>query len=178
MRHTPRLASIDCFRGFAVLVMVLASYLFGTEDLPAWLRHAPDGRLTAVDLGAPLFIIAIGLTFGGALRRRWARDGAARALWHFMRRTLLLFAIGLAMALIQTRLGRNEGGILWGVLQTIAVAITLTLPTLFLPPLPRAQRRASPCWRSTSWSCYPLGCRKCLPRLMAGCQVLSAGPAS
>jgi predicted acyltransferase len=138
MRHAPRLASIDCFRGFAVLVMVLASYFFGTEDLPAWLRHAPDGRLTAVDLGAPLFIIAIGLTFGGALRRRWARDGAARALWHFMRRTLLLFAIGLVMALIQTRLGRNEGGILWGVLQTIAVAITLTLPTLFLAPLPRA----------------------------------------
>ena len=41
MRHTSRLASIDCFRGFAVLAMVLASYLFGTEALPAWLRHAP-----------------------------------------------------------------------------------------------------------------------------------------
>ena len=46
--------------------------------------------------------------------------------------------IGLAMALIQTRLGRNEGGILWGVLQAIAVAIMLTLLTLILPPLPRA----------------------------------------
>ena len=50
MRHAPRLASIDCFRGFSVLAMVLASYLLGTEDLSAWLRHAPDGRLTAVDL--------------------------------------------------------------------------------------------------------------------------------
>ena len=38
MPHTSRLASIDCFRGFAVLAMVLASYLFGTKDLPAWLR--------------------------------------------------------------------------------------------------------------------------------------------
>lgn len=55
MRHAPRLASIDCFRGFAVLAMVLASYLLGTEDLPAWLRHAPDGRLTAVDFDTPCF---------------------------------------------------------------------------------------------------------------------------
>ena len=50
MKQTPRLASIDCFRGFAVLAMVLATYLFGTEAVPAWLRHAPDGRLTVVDL--------------------------------------------------------------------------------------------------------------------------------
>ena len=42
------------------------------------------------------------------------------------------------MALIQTRLGRNEGGILWGVLQAIAIAIVVTLLTLKLPPLPRA----------------------------------------
>jgi predicted acyltransferase len=46
--------------------------------------------------------------------------------------------IGLAMAFIQTRLGRNEGGVLWGVLQTIAVAIAVTLFTLKLPALPRA----------------------------------------
>jgi predicted acyltransferase len=138
VKQTPRLASIDCFRGFAVLAMVLASYLLGTEALPAWLRHAPDGSLTAVDLGAPLFIIATGLTFGGALQRRWSRDGPARALWHFLRRALLLFLIGLTMALIQARLGRNEGGIFWGVLQAIAIAIALTLFILKLPPIPRA----------------------------------------
>ena len=59
MRHAPRLASIDCFRGFAVLAMVLASYLFGTEALPTWLRHTPDGRLTAVDLGTSWHIFAV-----------------------------------------------------------------------------------------------------------------------
>jgi len=53
MRHSPRLASIDCFRGFAVLAMVLASYLFGTEALPAWLRNAPDGCVSFPDLSAP-----------------------------------------------------------------------------------------------------------------------------
>ena len=46
MRHAPRLASIDCFRGFAVLAMVLASFLFGTEDPPAWTLRGPDGRVS------------------------------------------------------------------------------------------------------------------------------------
>jgi predicted acyltransferase len=138
MQSTSRLASIDCFRGFAVLVMVLASFLFGTEALPAWLRHVPDGSVTLADFGAPLFIVAIGLTFGASLQRRWARDGPARALWHFLRRALILFAIGLAMAVIWTRLGLNESGIYWGVLQTIAVAIVLALPFLRLSPAARA----------------------------------------
>jgi predicted acyltransferase len=133
-----RLASIDCFRGFAVLVMVLATFLFGTAALPVWLRHAPDGSITLPDLGAPLFIVAIGLTFGISLQRRWARDGPARAIGHFLRRALILFAIGLAMAVVWTRLGLNESGIYWGVLQTIAVAIVLALPFLRLPPVARA----------------------------------------
>jgi predicted acyltransferase len=138
MQSTPRLASIDCFRGFAVLVMVLATFLFGTETLPAWLRHSPDGSITVVDLGAPLFIVAIGLTFGASAQRRWARGGPAQALWHFLRRALILFAIGLAMAVVWTLLGLNESGVYWGVLQAIAVAIVLTLPFLRLPPLARA----------------------------------------
>ncbi len=41
------------------------------------------------------------------------------------------------MAFIQITLGRNEGGVYWGVLQALAVAIALTLPTLLLPTGPR-----------------------------------------
>jgi predicted acyltransferase len=138
MQSSPRLASIDCFRGFAVLVMVLATFLFGTNVLPDWLRHAPDGGITLPDFGAPLFIVAIGLTYAVSLHRRWARDGPRRALWHFLRRALILFAIGLAMAVIWTRLGLNESGVYWGVLQSIAVAIVLALPFLMLPSSARA----------------------------------------
>jgi predicted acyltransferase len=69
MAHTSRLVSIDCFRGFVVLAMVLASYLFGTEDLPAWLRHAPGCSLTAVDLKTSWHIFAVDenrlILFGG-----------------------------------------------------------------------------------------------------------------
>ncbi len=138
MKSTSRLASIDCFRGFAVMLMVMSSHLFTVETLPASFRHAPDGSLTFPDLGAPWFIFAISLTYGASLRRRWARDGPARTTWHFLRRCLILFAIGFVMAFVQTALGRNAGGVYWGVLQAIAVAIALTLPTLLLPAAPRA----------------------------------------
>ncbi len=55
MLHTSRLASIDCYRGFSVLAMVLASYFFGTEALPAWLRRAPEDRLTSADFDTSCF---------------------------------------------------------------------------------------------------------------------------
>jgi hypothetical protein len=36
-----RLESIDEFRGFSILLMVLADYLAGPHVVPAWLKHAP-----------------------------------------------------------------------------------------------------------------------------------------
>ena len=61
---TNRISSIDWFRGFAILTMVLANYMGGVALIPAWLKHAPDVGLTVIDLIAPFFIFAIGLTFG------------------------------------------------------------------------------------------------------------------
>ncbi len=65
MKSTSRLASIDCFRGFAVMLMVIFSHLFTVETLPASFRHAPDGSLTFPDLGSPRFIFAVDLCSGG-----------------------------------------------------------------------------------------------------------------
>jgi hypothetical protein len=38
MKLNGRLASIDRYRGFAILLMVLADYLSRIERVPAWLR--------------------------------------------------------------------------------------------------------------------------------------------
>ncbi len=65
-----RLAAIDQFRGFAIFLMVLADFLGDVERVPAWLKHAPDIGYTLIDLIAPMFIFAIGLTFGISFRRR------------------------------------------------------------------------------------------------------------
>jgi predicted acyltransferase len=138
MRPSSRLTSIDCFRGFAVMLLVLSSHIFTVDATPAWFRHAPDGKLTFPDLGAPWFIFAIGLTYSASVRRRWTRGGPVKTTLHVLRRCLILFAIGFLMAFVQTKLGRNEGGEYWVVLQSLAVAIALTLPTLLLPALPRA----------------------------------------
>jgi len=66
MKHgtSGRLDAIDQFCGFAILLMVLADYLVDVNIVPAWLKHAPDIGYTVIDLIAPLFVFAIGLTFG------------------------------------------------------------------------------------------------------------------
>lgn len=79
MGTSVRLVCTDCFSGFAVMAMVLASHLFTVDARPQWLRHAPNGTLTLPDLGAPLLSFAIGLTYGFSVRRMWARDGQRRA---------------------------------------------------------------------------------------------------
>ena len=89
-----RLPGIDLFRGLAIVLMVLANYLAGPAVVPAWLKHAPDVGLTVIDLVAPFFIFAIGLTFGLSARRRSQRDGWRAAAAHFALRYLALIGLG------------------------------------------------------------------------------------
>lgn len=133
-----RLDSIDQFRGAAIILMVLANYLAGVESVPAWLKHAPDVGFTVIDLVAPLFIFAIGLTYGGSLRKRVGRDGWRSTLAHFGRRFGILLALGLVLAAGEIALGFNPTGVPWGVLPAIAAASLLPLPLLQLPAAWRA----------------------------------------
>jgi predicted acyltransferase len=127
----PRLAAIDQFRGLAIMAMVAADYLAGVETAPAWLKHAPDVGLTVVDLVAPLFIFAIGLTYPLSARRRSQRDGWRRAAEHFVRRYLVLVGIGALMSALSNWYGVAST---WGVLQAIGMAGLLTLPFIGLAP--------------------------------------------
>ncbi|HWQ46026.1 MAG TPA: heparan-alpha-glucosaminide N-acetyltransferase domain-containing protein [Longilinea sp.] len=131
--HKPRFSSIDAFRGFAIMTMVLANYLAGVEWIPAWLKHAPDVGLTVIDLVAPFFIFAIGLTYGISTRRRQQRDGSKAMTGHFVRRWLALIGIGAILSAAEMAVLYNNGDADWGVLQSIGVAGLLTLPMLFTP---------------------------------------------
>ncbi len=128
-----RLRSIDAFRGFAIVTMVLANYLAGVEWIPAWLKHAPDVGLTVIDLVAPFFIFAIGMTYGLSARRRQQRDGTKAMAGHFVRRWLALIGIGAFLSAAEMAVLYNNGDADWGVLQAIGVAGLLTLPLLFTP---------------------------------------------
>ena len=133
-----RFSSIDQYRGFAILTMVLANYMGGVKLIPAWLKHAPDIGLTLVDLVAPFFIFAIGLTYGLSFRKRLTRDGAGKTYTHFATRYLALVGIGALMSAGETAFGENPAGIDWGVLQAIGVAGLITLVVIRLQAMYRA----------------------------------------
>lgn len=129
--------AIDQFRGFAILLMVLADYLAGTETAPAWLKHANDIGYTIIDLIAPLFVFAMGLTFGLSFRRRLARDGHWNTWMHFISRNLSLLGLGYILTLAGGLSGIYVSTVNWGLLQALGAAGLLTLVVIALPSVPR-----------------------------------------
>lgn len=117
-----RLESIDEFRGFSILLMVLANYLAGPQIVPAWLKHAPDIGFTVIDIIAPMFIVAIGLTFGSSFRARLSRDGRRRTIEHFVSRNLALIGIGALFTVLGNLSEVAVDQSNWGLLQAIGFA--------------------------------------------------------
>ncbi len=134
---TTRIASIDQFRGFAIVTMVLANYMGGVSIIPAWLKHAPDVGLTVIDFIAPFFIFAISLTYGVSFRRRMERDGGRATYQHFLIRFLAILGLGAIISAGETFVGENPSGIDWGVLQAIGMAGLVTLVVIRLPSIYR-----------------------------------------
>lgn len=128
-----RLESIDAFRGFSILLMVLADYLAGPAVVPAWLKHAPDVGFTVIDMIAPMFITAIGLTFGLSFRARFARDGRRKAIEHFLARNLALIGLGALFTTLGNISGAEIDPSNWGLLQAIGVAGLITLAFIGIP---------------------------------------------
>jgi predicted acyltransferase len=128
-----RLQAIDIFRGFAILAMVLANYLAGVESIPPWLKHAPDVGLTVIDLVAPFFIFAIGLTYALSFRGRLERDKPGKVYGHFITRYLAILGIGAILSAGERLVGETTASMDWGVLQAIGVAGLLTLAVIRFP---------------------------------------------
>ena len=130
-----RLESIDQFRGFAIVTMVLANFTSNIHTIPAWLHHAPDIGLTPPDLVAPFFIFAIGLTFTLSAQRRASRDGWVKTTEHFFRRFMAILGIGSLMSAVAGWALNDSCLINWGTLQSIGVAGLMALLVVRLPTL-------------------------------------------
>lgn len=94
-----RIRSIDVFRGLTILLMIFVNDVAGVRNIPAWLKHAPEGApgMTAVDIVFPAFLFIVGLAIPFALARR-RKKYPGRSLWpHVFLRTGSLLLIGLLM---------------------------------------------------------------------------------
>jgi predicted acyltransferase len=128
-----RLGSIDAFRGLAIVLMVAANYLAGVSSVPAGLRHAPDIGLTVIDLIAPMFVCAMGLTYVPSALSRREREGARQAVFHHLRRYLAIAGVGALLAAGEMIFMPGGARYPWGVLQALGFSGVLILPLVFSP---------------------------------------------
>jgi len=91
-----RFRSLDVFRGATVALMILVNNPGSWSHLYAPLDHAAWHGCTPTDLVFPFFLFAVGNAL--ALVMPGLRAGPAAAFWaRVIRRTVLIFAIGLAL---------------------------------------------------------------------------------
>ncbi len=116
---TPRLRSLDVFRGLTVAAMVLVNSP-GSDEVFAPLQHAVWNGWTPTDLIFPAFLVIMGVSaaFSAAARAERSTSSAQAARRALLRAGLLL---GLGL-LVNTFIYRGTGGVRFpGVLQRIAL---------------------------------------------------------
>ena len=136
--ETPRLISLDLFRGATIAAMILVNDA-GSEDTSYWpLRHAEWNGWTPTDLVFPFFLFVVGVSLVFSFQSRLKRgDSQSALLLHALRRCAIIFAIG--MALNATLLPYLHTLRVPGVLQRIAVCyLAASIAFLYLGRRSRA----------------------------------------
>jgi len=115
-----RLVSLDVFRGFIIASMILVNNPGSWKDVYAPLLHAEWHGWTFTDIIFPSFLWIVGAAMTLSFSKRLERgDSRGRLILHVLRRSLILFALGLFLnAFPEFRLSTLR---IPGVLQRIAV---------------------------------------------------------
>jgi heparan-alpha-glucosaminide N-acetyltransferase len=101
LARSPRIASIDIFRGLTMILMIFVNELASIKGLPWWNYHALAriDVMTYVDMVFPAFLFILGMTIPIALERRLLKDRSMQRLWlHVISRTIALIILGLILA--------------------------------------------------------------------------------
>jgi predicted acyltransferase len=94
-----RMLSLDVFRGITIAGMVLVNNPGTWSAIYSPLKHADWHGWTPTDLIFPFFLFIVGVSITLALARRVEGGGGQRDLyWKIIRRTLLIFGLGLVLA--------------------------------------------------------------------------------
>ena len=118
-----RVGSLDVVRGVTIVAMILVNNA-GDWDKTYWpLLHAEWNGCTPTDLVFPFFLFAVGVAIPYAFAGRLARSGGDRGPLHrqIVRRTVLLFALGLFLSWFPFYTVDWSSARIPGVLQRIAV---------------------------------------------------------
>src|SRR5258706_3389518 len=97
MRPSKRLLSLDVFRGMTIAGMILVNSP-GNETAYTPLDHAAWNGLTPTDLVFPFFVFIVGISLVLSLTKRLeAREDRAVLTVQVLKRTLIIFALGLLL---------------------------------------------------------------------------------
>jgi predicted acyltransferase len=97
--RSERLVSLDLFRGITIAGMILVNNPGSWGALYSPVKHADWNGLTPTDLVFPFFLFIVGVALPFSFDRRRAQGASRLRLFeHVVRRTLILFLLGLIMA--------------------------------------------------------------------------------
>jgi predicted acyltransferase len=139
--RTERLESLDVFRGATIVAMILVNDAGDWDKTYAPLLHAEWHGWTPTDLVFPFFLFAVGIAIPYAFAGRLERSGGDRGPLHrqILRRTVILFALGLFLSWFPFYSVNWPAARIPGVLQRIAVVyLVAALAWLHLGPRSRA----------------------------------------
>jgi predicted acyltransferase len=127
---TGRLLSLDAFRGLTIAGMILVNNPGTWGAIYAPLRHAEWHGWTPTDLIFPFFLLIVGVSVPFSFSRRLERgDSKTVLVRHIVRRSVILFGLGLFMAAFPRF---DFGGLrIMGVLQRIGL-VYLFAATVYL----------------------------------------------
>lgn len=114
----PRLASLDAFRGLDIALMFFVNLSASAVAFPWWFGHGEAGGAPPVQALADfvfpwfLFIVGCAVPFSMASGRGRGLSGGARA-WAALRRALLIYGLGVIIAMARTAKGPTGTPISW-----------------------------------------------------------------
>lgn len=109
-----RIASLDQFRGYTVLGMLLVNFVGAFQVVPGVLKHN-HSYCSYADTIMPGFFFAVGFAYRLTFLRRWKSHGAWSAIGHVTRRSLGLILLG---AVVYHLDGRYES---WSEMEQLGV---------------------------------------------------------
>ncbi len=118
-QKAPRLKSLDQFRGFTVVGMLLVNYFGGYAVCPQLLKHTND-YCSFADTIMPQFLFAVGFSLRLTFGRRMQNEGSCAAYLRMIRRLLGLVLISLVIYQVDPRaaswaqLRQMSWGEIWG----------------------------------------------------------------